>query len=829
MKSQIKYKIGILGSILVLVSACNGGGTNVVTPASNAAIVKSSVGGYNVPDHGGSAWAWVPWVPQYAGHTHASVTSSSTIVAPILATANHLYALELVPNTTTNEVGIQAYNITAHGEIGTAVGTLQNSGTINANYDDGLFNDDGDLVAMGYSGKQLYVLNTGNKSVSIFRREQDGSVSGNGSNDLMQMAEPVSIATVVPDGNNEYVVAMDKKGALNIFKVNQNPSGGQGVLSSPAIYAGPAVTGAKSKFTTMAITNKNIFEVNTLTGQVWTWSIGSSGSFSLNSTPSQTGLVPVSAVVCNNYLYVLNRGNIGSGKASISYYQISQNGSIPAIPTGTYSDGYGDGYTAKALRTDGTNVFVYYANSSNVAGNNLAVSYQTIIGGGLSYIKSSTFGQYPMQFISEMEGSSSLNYKNFFAVDLNPSKSTTSVGSLTKINGKLYNIQGVNVLANYPEGSVVKKMVKYNLGGNYLFFLIKNQKTSNYSVNIEQVIPANGSNSIVFSTISTVTIGGKSKMGLNNINSFKDMMIAGNTLYILGTDKNGNEQISNFSIAQTSGSNGSDITLTDVSSNNVKVPTLKLTDTDAGSQRFIWNPLKQFLYVLVNNNALQVFSYNNDGSLTYKNTVNPPVPYKDFNDAIINSGNRGGLYWRPGKGAAVVEYTINTDGTLNSAVNNGNQDFCGTFAGSGYSPFGRLVHGSATHRTIYISCQNSVTGNVEMINFGSSSGQMSSNLGNNFFTNGKLNGSKLAFISNNNLLFVLDHGTSMIDVYNSHRGNAHNHYVPLGNLRTGTTSWQAGFGSNDVPQDIAFFNPGYVVILTSGGSLILYYIRGWYA
>jgi hypothetical protein len=116
-----------------------------------------------------------------------------------------------------------------------------------------------------------------------------------------------------------------------------------------------------------------------------------------------------------------------------------------------------------------------------------------------------------------------------------------------------------------------------------------------------------------------------------------------------------------------------------------------------------------------------------------------------------------------------------------------------------------------------------------MINFGSSSGQMSSNLGNNFFTNGKLNGSKLAFISNNNLLFVLDHGTSMIDVYNSHRGNAHNHYVPLGNLRTGTTSWQAGFGSNDVPQDIAFFNPGYVVILTSGGSLILYYIRGWYA
>lgn len=831
----------VVASGLSLISCNGGGGSSGSTTnqlAASAMSVPDSSAGFNHPGPGGNNFGWEPSGIQYSGLYASPIAIGRTVVTPILATTKVAYALELTGSPNVNhyqETNIVAYQIKGDGTLGAQIGTPQGAGNFNLDDIDGTFRDEGRLVAINKKGTKLYVLNTHDNDISVFIINADGSLSGSGSYPLGQGKgdHPISIATI-SISNQEYIVVMDDAGCLQEFAVSG------ATLGTPQIYPNANVD-ITAKFDVMTVIGTNIYTIDNYHDTMWVWNFNSSGTPSLiNTTALTTGINSISAVSCQGYIYVLNRGSLlVGGQTSITYYKEGINGASPSNPQ-TYTDSHGSGLVAKAIRTDGKRVFVFYAMPlSGSTIQNKVVSYNIdASSGALLYNTNFKFGKNPLSFVSDLghagqSAASLLNMQNAYAVDetIGAPGDSADVTTFSNMNGILSNIPSNNILLNEGAGASVVKMAKYTVNGHFVFFLIKTADGT-YKLKADDILSGNGTNALN-SYISAVNINGASSLVFNDITNIMDIMPLNETLYVLGTDANGTEKILAYKIT-LSATNG--ITLTKVQ--NVMPTTLvSITDTNVAHNRFLWggNTIAGLLYVLLNNNVLQVFSINSDSSLTYSYLIKPPmnrtvtpnVPTTDFNDAHFGRNNDNDiLYWRPGNGDRTLGDVMRGNNGSLGIQQYGLADICGTGTGK-IAPGAGITNGSSTRRMFAVLCYYPNQSD-RIITFGTNGNSIISGPSNTSFNNSQ---DKLIFTQNNNIGFILNKNQGVFSMYYSEDGNAHNLYNPMFTLGLDFSFQDTYLNSTSYATDMAFFNDSDIgddiLILDSDGSLILYHITGW--
>lgn len=838
MRNQSIFKIGILSSVLVLASACNSGVTNSATPTLSNASMKYSANTGNFPDIGGNGWGFQPNAVQLAGNLSSATDMSYYNMADIVVTQNAIYSLQAntqKPSSGSVPAYLMANSIDGSGSFGSAIGTQQGIGNENLDQNSSFWST-GNKIALSLQGGHLFVLANADKQVALMTIGANGIVSGDGSYPAAKFnSTPVSISVLPASNgaaNSDEVIVLGRNGELDTFLRSHS------TLTNYVINKSPCSGTSKVHFVDMAVDSSNhVYTIDADNNSMWIWKFSAQGGM---NTPTQytVGNVPVSVTAAqlgtNTYAYVLNRGAINTdGQSSISIF----NNATKSVST--YSDSYGQGLIAKQIKTDGTNVFVFYSNpnANSTGSRNRVVSYSINPNdGSLTYIGTQKFGKTPFSYTSEFNQGSqtNLNEDLLYITDQGNSTTASSVTPFLHFNNQILEMSKHNVLYDCnvtssscnTNGASVIKMRKYIddvSQNNYVFFLIKNGST--YKIKVVSV-NNNGNNS--FTTVNISGGNANNSYALSQFSSVSDMILAGHSLYVLGTNAKNSAYLSQYSInSSTTGILGISPTA-NTSAGNLIPSQISVSSSTAPKLLWFTQNGNDYVYALINNSDLVSYEQTGNG-LKFLADTKSLTPGGFANGTFAHSGHalQADLFYvRPGSGSTqnvTTAYNISNGLVNTSSIYKTWANPCRLFSNGAATAnvIGSFIN--STPRSTNISAICSVLDTNNTPTYGIAAGGTGYNNGFTPSTN-IVGGLNQWFVANNQqIAFTLDN-KNLKTYYNN--DDAKEPYFSYSQNSVGTL--QAAY-TNTTPQSIVLMpypNPA-IVILDKDGSLVLYKITSW--
>lgn len=827
----------------IMVAGCNSGNSSGGTPQNNAIMTKYTPNTGNTPDIGGSGWGFQPNTVKLAGNLSNGTSMQYTNMGNLVVTNKAIYSVQanLSNITGATSAGFPAYivanTIDGSGALGAVLGSNQSIGNENLYPNDAL-RSTGNKIALSLNGNHLFVLADTNKQVALVGIKDDGSTFGIGSYPQNGFnSTPVSVSTL-PNNNSDEVIVLGKNGELDTFLRKAS------ILTNYSTNTLPSTKNISTHFVDMAVDNLNrVYTIDADNNMMWVWKFNGQGfntptSYSVGTIPVSVAAVQISN---NTYAYVLNRGSIDTaGQATISIF----NNTTKSIST--YSDNYGQGLVAKQIKTDGKNIFVFFSNpnANSQGSHNRVISYSiNPSDGSLTYIGTQKFGNNPFSYTSEFNQGvqTNLNKDLLYVTDENTSVSASNVIPFLHFNNQILEMSKYNVLydcnsasstCNTNNGSVIK-MRRYSddvSGNNYLFFLIKNN--SGYKIKVLKI--SNTTNTSTFSPINISNTGvGNSYTLPSQFKNVYDIMLAGHSLYILGSDTNNNAYFSQYSIQSTSTTGISSISATAASSSGNLIPR-KIAVNATINPRILWftQNTNDYVYALINNSDLVSYEETATGLNFLADTTG-----EFANGTFAEAGHAIGdnlFYTRTGSGAAqnITKGYVVTNGIVQiSNIYKTWANPCKLFStGSATANvIGTFINSSP--RSTNISAECSVLDAQGNTTYHIAAGGTGYNGGFTPSTDivGDLN--KWFVANNQRIAFSFDSNNNVV-LYNNN-DDAAEPYFSHSLSNTGTL--QAAY-ANTTPQDLVLMpyttvnnitSIPAIVILDTDGSLISYQVTSW--